>query len=511
MKNLYLKIILVFLVAFTLPYQLYSKDFTIIIDAGHGGKDAGSVDNGIKEKDINLEVSLRLAEILKKKMKDVKVVLTRSDDTYLTLQQRADKANSNKGDIFVSIHCNSVDMKNPRRKSVNGSSSHILGLHKDQNNMAVARRENSVIKLESDYKQKYSGFDPNSDESYIIFEMAQKKNLGRSIKLANKIQKQLKTEAGRKDNGVHQNGFWVLWATSMPAVLVELDFICNPESASFMGSKDGQNKFATAIYKAIESYYEDWKNPSLAENDESEIDESKSSEKVSFASNALTLPHKVERVAIRPESRSSYSTSGKRKRRSESARIKSASRDVSITEIFVKPECELNLSSEDISQSEINHSNTGKSKIQEEKTSDKKSSSKTKTSKKKNSKEKSGKKDVSTTVRGQKVVLAQTAESEKKATSKKSIAHSSEKSSKNKDKKRAHLNHKNYYVQLIVSDKQIHPSDPRLSGLPEVKCVQNGDRYTYICDGGDNFEEAKGILSRVKNKFSEAMIVSSSN
>ena len=158
------------------------KSFTVVIDAGHGGKDIGAADNGAKEKDINLGVALQLEKLLKKKLKEIKVVMTRDDDTYLTLQQRADVANKAKGDLFVSIHTNSVDKKNKNRKTVAGSSVYALGLHKDDNNMRVARRENSVIELESNYEQKYSGFDPNKDESYIIFEMAQKKNLSKKNK-----------------------------------------------------------------------------------------------------------------------------------------------------------------------------------------------------------------------------------------------------------------------------------------------------------------------------------------
>ena len=165
--------------------------------------------------------------------------MTRDNDTYLTLQQRADKANKAKANLFVSIHTNSVDKSNKNRRKVEGSSVYVLGLHKDANNMAVARRENSVIELEENFEERYSGFDPSKDESYIIFEMAQKKNLSKSIRFAKDIQRNLAL-SGRTDRGVHQAGFWVLWATSMPSVLVELDFICNPESAKYMTSEKGQ-------------------------------------------------------------------------------------------------------------------------------------------------------------------------------------------------------------------------------------------------------------------------------
>ena len=234
------------------------EDFVVVIDAGHGGKDIGASDNGVNEKDINLGVALKLGQKIKEKLKDVKVVYTRDNDSFISLQGRADKANKAKGNLFISIHTNSVDKKNPNRKTVAGASTYALGLHKDKNNMEVARRENSVIQLEKDHEQKYSGFDPESDESYIIFEMAQKKNLSQSLHFAGKVQKEM-AQAARKDRGVHQAGFWVLWATAMPAVLVELDFICNPNSAKYMGSEAGQKQLAEAIFKAFESYYKDYK------------------------------------------------------------------------------------------------------------------------------------------------------------------------------------------------------------------------------------------------------------
>ena len=230
------------------------QEFIVVIDAGHGGNDVGAADNGIREKDVNLGVAKRLAEMLGKKRKAVKVVMTRDKDEFISLQERANIANRNHGDLFISIHTNSVDKKNSNRKKVRGSSVYALGLHKDADNLRVAQRENSVIEYEKNYEQKYSGFDPKKDESYIIFEMAQKRNLGHSLKFAGEAQKQLVSVADRADRGVKQAGFWVLWATSMPAVLVELDFICNPNSAKFIGSSNGQQKMAEALFNAIENY-----------------------------------------------------------------------------------------------------------------------------------------------------------------------------------------------------------------------------------------------------------------
>lgn len=229
---------------------------TIVLDPGHGGKDFGAVENGAKEKDINLAVAKKLRSLIEKHLKDVEVVMTRSTDVYLTLQERADVANDADGDLFMSIHVNSIDRKTRGRNKTHGSSVYVLGLHRDQDNMKVAMRENSVIELESDYKEKYSGFDPSKDESYIIFEMAQKRNLGESIRVAGDAQSELVATASRVNRGVRQAGFWVLWATSMPAVLVELDFICNPEAVSFMTSEKGEEKLATSLFNSIKKFVE---------------------------------------------------------------------------------------------------------------------------------------------------------------------------------------------------------------------------------------------------------------
>lgn len=228
----------------------------IVLDPGHGGKDFGACENGAYEKCINLNVAKKLQTLINKELKDVEVVMTRSTDKYLTLQERADIANKAGGDLFMSIHVNSVDKKNKQRSAIKGSSVYVLGLHKDQDNMKVAMRENAVIELESDYKEKYSGFDPSKDESYIIFEMAQKRNLGESIRIASDAQDALVNDSGRANRGVRQAGFWVLWATSMPAVLVELDFICNKESVDFMTSDMGEDKLAESLLKSIKKFVE---------------------------------------------------------------------------------------------------------------------------------------------------------------------------------------------------------------------------------------------------------------
>lgn len=319
---IYLFTVLTFFISLpSISAKTEEKKFTIVIDAGHGGKDIGATENGVMEKNINLKVAKQLEAIIKKKMKGVKVVMTRDDDSYLTLQQRADKANKSQGDLFISIHTNSVDKKNKNRKNLEGSSVYTLGLHRDENNLEVARRENSVIELEQDYAQKYSGFDPQRDESYIIFEMAQKKNLSQSIKFAEDVENQL-VASGRKNRGVHQAGFWVLWATSMPSVLIELDFICNPTSAKYLSSDKGSKELAEAIFQSVKKYESGW-------NKNNNVTKLQADEPVSEKEN-VTIEPTFTLVPTKSTGKVKTASSGtrriatgsdKRKRRSQQAKV----------------------------------------------------------------------------------------------------------------------------------------------------------------------------------------------
>ena len=253
MKQLSLSI--VFLIGILLfSFNVESKNFVLVIDAGHGGKDIGAPGVKTNEKNINLEVALKFGALVEKNMDDVDVVYTRKRDKYVTLQERANIANDAKGDLFVSIHTNSLDKRAKGRKTVQGSSTYTLGLHRTKENLAVAMRENSVIALEEDYSTTYQGFDPNSSESYIIFEINQNQHMAQSVNFASLVQDEFKITAKRVDRGVRQAGFLVLYKTSMPAVLVELDFICNPTQEQFMRSDNGQDKLAQALYNAFERY-----------------------------------------------------------------------------------------------------------------------------------------------------------------------------------------------------------------------------------------------------------------
>lgn len=234
--------------------SMQARDIIVVIDAGHGGHDPGCVGRTAREKDITLAVATRLADRINNELPGVRAVLTRSIDKYLTLQQRADIANRANGDLFISIHVNSLPKGASGRQSVSGAAVYTLGLNKSDKNLSVAMRENAVIELESDYTTKYRGFDPSSAESYIIFELNQNAHLKQSIDFASIAQRHLLSDAGRANKGVRQDGFWVLWATGMPAVLVELDFICNPNVEKFLNSADGQKKCASALFNAVKEY-----------------------------------------------------------------------------------------------------------------------------------------------------------------------------------------------------------------------------------------------------------------
>jgi N-acetylmuramoyl-L-alanine amidase len=223
------------------------KYFVVVIDAGHGAHDSGAVGSFAKEKNINLAVALALGEIIEKKFSDVKVVYTRKKDVFVTLQGRADIANSNNADLFISIHTNANTSSKPY-----GAETYTLGLAKTDANLAVARRENAVILLESDYKTTYKGFD-NSIDSYIMFDVMQDKYIDQSIEFASDVQQQFKNSE-RYNRGVRQAGFWVLHATAAPSVLIELGFISNKSEEQFLASSAGQKKMATSIYNAFATY-----------------------------------------------------------------------------------------------------------------------------------------------------------------------------------------------------------------------------------------------------------------
>ena len=226
-----------------------NKPLTVIIDPGHGGKDPGASYRNVKEKDVVLKIGLKLGEYIHKNLPEVKVVYTRNKDVFVPLHQRADIANKNKADLFISLHANYCGTP-----SITGTETYVLGLHRTEENLDVAKKENSVILMEDDYSSRYEGFDPNSSESYIMFEMVQDEHLDQSINFAAEIQNQFKTKTKRNDRGVKQAGFLVLRRTSMPSVLIEAGFLSNAHEAHYLDSDEGQSYLASAIFRAVRDY-----------------------------------------------------------------------------------------------------------------------------------------------------------------------------------------------------------------------------------------------------------------
>ena len=250
------KIVTLFALCFALclavPFSAFAeKKFTLVIDAGHGGKDVGAVGRKAKEKTINLNVALAFGRLVEEKCPEVKVIYTRKTDKFISLKERAAIANRNHADLFVSIHTNAV----ARGRKVYGTETFTLGMARADENLEVAKRENSVITYEENYQQTYAGFDPNSPESYIIFEFMQDRYMEQSVELARCIQNQYTSHAGRQNKGVKQAGFLVLRETSMPSVLTELGFISTPDEENYLNSSRGQRQLAQSLYNGFITYY----------------------------------------------------------------------------------------------------------------------------------------------------------------------------------------------------------------------------------------------------------------
>ena len=484
----YIKTFLLILFSIVFVSKAEAKDegddtFTVVIDPGHGGKDIGATENSIKEKDINLKVAKYLESLIKKKLKNTKVVMTRDNDSYLTLQQRADIANKAQGDLFISIHTNSVEKRNKNRKNLAGSTVYTLGLHKDENNLGVAMRENSVIELEQDYQQKYSGFDPQRDESYIIFEMSQKRNLAQSIRFAETVEKEL-VKAGREERGVHQAGFWVLWATSMPSVLIELDFICNPVSAKYLSSDKGAKEMAEAIFKAVQDYEISWKknlkgNVNISQtltdvyNEDAPVvlEESYVLSQTTPVATARTRSHKVSSSNQLNQSKPVLS---KRRRRSETSRLLSLNNSYEKDNIIFS-----NLLTFE------NYNNSDYIKESMESSLDNLSQDKTKgNDKKKNDKKK------------QKV--------EKKKGEK-------QQKQRKKDAHNAKINKfvTVYKIQILASSDLLSQGNARFCGLTPITTFKENNLYKYYYCESTNREEVESVLADVKKKIPDAFIVSS--
>ena len=243
-------LIWIFLCVLVMTAFAANKRFTLVIDPGHGGHDAGALGAISKEKNINLAVALRFGKYVEQNLPEVRVIYTRKKDVFIPLNERANIANRANADLFISVHTNAL----PAGKVARGFETYTLGMHRAKDNLDVAMRENSVISMEKDYQQRYQGFDPRSSESYIIFEFIQGKNMERSVELARMIQRGVCDGANRPDKGVHQAGFLVLRETSMPGCLIELGFITTPDEERLLNNDSRVDDIARGIYEAFAKY-----------------------------------------------------------------------------------------------------------------------------------------------------------------------------------------------------------------------------------------------------------------
>lgn len=248
----FLALAVLFIAASSEPAKDPSKTFTLVLDAGHGGKDPGNLGTGAfkkTEKDISLDVVLELGKFIEQEFPEVQVVYTRKSDIFPTLKERVDIANRSQADLFISVHCNAND-----NKEAFGSETFVMGLHKSQESLQTAMRENASIYLEENHESDYSGFDPKNPDTYIAMSLRENIFLDHSLQLAKKVQDQFRTRVGRKDRGVKQAGYYVISFTNMPSVLIELGFLTNSKEEEFLQSSEGKSYMSSAIFRAFKEF-----------------------------------------------------------------------------------------------------------------------------------------------------------------------------------------------------------------------------------------------------------------
>ena len=256
LKRTFFIFLIIFLIYFPNSVLSQGNNFfgfkTVVIDPGHGGKDPGSPGTGrykVYEKDIALDISIRLGELIKKEFPEINVIFTRQNDQFVKLSERSQIANSNNADLFISIHCDAFT-----NEVASGSSTYVIGPHKNESNLKIAMRENSSILLEENFDIEYKGFEPNEPESYIALTMYQSEYIGYALDFASKVQNEFEKSSERKNRGVKQAGFLVLSRTTMPSVLIEVGFLTNKKEEDYLISKKGKNEVSSSIFEAFKKY-----------------------------------------------------------------------------------------------------------------------------------------------------------------------------------------------------------------------------------------------------------------
>lgn len=551
MKNLLLKVLYIVLFFAFVPLLAFAnsekRNFTLVIDAGHGGHDAGAVGSFSKEKNINLNVALAFGRLVEDNCPDVKVIYTRKKDVFIPLQGRADIANRNKADLFISIHTNAL----PNGKQAYGSETYTLGMARASANLAVAKRENSVITMESDYKTTYQGFDPNKAESYVIFEFMQDRFMKQSVDLASSIQKQYKA-VGRPNKGVHQAGFLVLRNTSMPSVLTELGFITTPQEETYLNSQQGIAELSQSIYNGFLEYrrQHDRTATEIPQNmpkrtfDGSYVAEQTDDVRATTSKEVAVVP-----VAAVPTSRLVAQQKGNNdetlltSRRSTTGSSSSNNNKVaaSVTKKISEPKRVVEKTETTTKQTQraTVEKKEPQTKVQstkraEEKSSEKNASS-SQTDKKNNVTDarKTGKTDTKkddqkalkkdTPVRNNRERTDATKSSKELSKDKKSPLKDKNETSKTlsgKDAKDAKTSKTKketssassltYRIQVGAGKKEIETNDPQFKGLT-IKRVKEGSMYKYFYGSYRSYADAQKALRMVKEKMAAAYVVAYEN
>lgn len=530
------------IVSFSAFANTEKRNFTLVIDAGHGGHDAGAVGSFSKEKNINLNVALAFGRLVEDNCPDVKVIYTRKKDVFIPLQGRADIANRNKADLFISIHTNAL----PNGKQAYGSETYTLGMARASANLAVAKRENSVITMENDYKTTYQGFDPNKAESYVIFEFMQDRFMKQSVDLASSIQKQYKS-VGRPNKGVHQAGFLVLRNTSMPSVLTELGFITTPQEETYLNSQQGIAELSQSIYNGFLEYrrLHDRTATEIPQNVKSPFDGSYVADQTDDVKGGMTnkevavvpvaaIPtarlvaqqksteqqlytshrsnQKTQTLSNTTPSQPTKSTSEPQRTNDRNTATKPVQRTTNTEKITAQPKQQSvrtsaenpigksngssktekkNLAVSDTKTVKtLNRKDTDKSLKKDETLKKGKEKTETKSSSKETAKDRKG------LINDKKETLKDQGGKDKNAA----------KDNKQTNKTKKENSSLTYRIQVGAGKKEIETNDPQFKGLT-IKRVKEGSMYKYFYGNYHTYAEAQKALRTVKEKMANAYIV----
>ena len=474
--------------------------FTLVIDAGHGGHDAGAVGSFSKEKTINLNVALAFGHLVESNCPDVKVIYTRKTDVFIPLQKRADIANNNKADLFISVHTNAL----PNGRIAYGSETYSLGMARASANLEVAKRENSVIMLENDYKRTYEGFDPNKAESYVIFELMQDRFMKQSVELARCIQLQY-ASAGRQDKGVHQAGFLVLRNTSMPAVLTELGFISTPAEEQYLNSQKGVEELSRSIYNGFLNYRRkhDKSAHDLPANLPTKVTTEQPSAQADNANAQTSQQVEVVPVKVTPTAELVAQTASEKndKPADNAPAAETAPQTKSTAAVSAKPAATTKSASPSATKTETSKKKAVPEKAKttaQTKTSSTKTKADTKAKATDSTKKAADTKKKETDTKK----AAETTKADKSATKTKSATDKGKASSKSNTTKTKVT----YRIQVGAGKKEIATSDPQFKGL-SITRVKEGTMYKYFYGSYTTYASAQQALRSVKAKISAAYIV----